>query len=40
MKKIIIILSGLLIIAFVIIKVANAQNSTQEIKKAARKSVV
>ena len=35
MKKIIIILSGLLIIAFVIIKVANAQNSTQEIKKAA-----
>ena len=35
MRKIIIGLSGLLIVAFVVIKVANAQNATQEVKKAA-----
>jgi|WetSurMetagenome_2_1015567.scaffolds.fasta_scaffold06880_6 hypothetical protein len=33
MKKIIIGLSGILIAAFIVIKVANAQNSTQEVKK-------
>lgn len=35
MKKIIIGLSGLLIVAFVVIKVANAQTTTQEVKKNA-----
>ncbi|MCX6326609.1 MAG: hypothetical protein NT144_08195 [Bacteroidia bacterium] len=35
MKKIIIGLSGLLIVAFVVIIVANAQNSTQGAKKAS-----
>ena len=33
MKKIIIGLSGLLLIAFVVIKVANAQSTPQEVKK-------
>jgi hypothetical protein len=33
MKKIIIGLSGILVAAFVIIMVANAQSSTQEVKK-------
>jgi hypothetical protein len=33
MRKIIIGLSGLLIVAFVIIKVANAQSTPQEVKK-------
>jgi hypothetical protein len=33
MKKIIIGLSGILIVAFIVIKVANAQSSTQEVKK-------
>jgi hypothetical protein len=35
MKKIIILISGLLLLAIVVIKVANAQISTQEVKKAA-----
>jgi hypothetical protein len=35
MKKIIIGLSGLLIVAFFVIKVANAQGTTQEVKKDA-----
>jgi hypothetical protein len=35
MRKIIIGLSGLLIVAFVVIKVANAQTDPQEVKKAA-----
>jgi len=35
MRKIIIGLSGLLIVAFVVIKVANAQVAPQEVKKAA-----
>jgi hypothetical protein len=33
MKKIIIGLSGILLVAFIVIKVANAQNSAQEVKK-------
>ena len=35
MKKILIVLSGLLLIAVVIIKVANAQSTPQEVKKAS-----
>jgi hypothetical protein len=35
MKKAILGLSGILVAAFVIIMVANAQNSTQEVKKPA-----
>jgi hypothetical protein len=35
MKKIIFGLSGILVIAFVVIMVANAQNNPQEVKKAA-----
>jgi hypothetical protein len=35
MKKVIFGLSGILIAAFVIVMVANAQNSPQEVKKAA-----
>jgi hypothetical protein len=35
MKKIIFGLSGILVAAFVVILVANAQNSSQEVKKAA-----
>jgi hypothetical protein len=35
MKKIIIGLSGIIIVAFVVIMVANAQNNTQEAKKPA-----
>ncbi|MEI6050928.1 MAG: hypothetical protein WCS03_18720 [Bacteroidota bacterium] len=34
MKKVIISLSGILVAAFVIIMVANAQNNPQEVKKA------
>jgi hypothetical protein len=35
MKKIIAVISGLLLVAIVIIKVANAQNTPQEVKKAS-----
>ena len=35
MKKILLILSGLLLIAVLIIKVANAQSTPQEVKKAS-----
>lgn len=35
MKKVILGLSGILVIAFVVIMVANAQNNTQEVKKAS-----
>lgn len=35
MKKVILGLSGLLVLAFVIVIVANAQNSAQEVKKPA-----
>ena len=35
MKKVLIILSGLLLIAVLIIKVASAQNTPQEVKKAS-----
>jgi hypothetical protein len=35
MKKIIIGLSGIVLVAFFVILVANAQNSTQEVKKAS-----
>lgn len=35
MKKILIVLSGLFLIAVVIIKVANAQSTPQEVKKAS-----
>jgi hypothetical protein len=35
MKKIILGMSGILLIAFVIVMVANAQHSPQEVKKAA-----
>jgi uncharacterized low-complexity protein len=38
MKKIIIGLLGLLIVALVVIKVTNAQTSTQEVKKASTES--
>jgi hypothetical protein len=34
MKKIVIGLAGLLIVVFVVIKIANAQNSSQEVTKA------
>lgn len=33
MKKIIVAISGLLLVALVVIKVANAQTNTQELKK-------
>jgi len=35
MKKIIAVISGLLLVAIVMIKVANAQNTPQEVKKAS-----
>jgi hypothetical protein len=35
MKKVIFGLSGILVVAFVVILVANAQNNTQEVKKAS-----
>lgn len=35
MKKIIVAISGLLLIAFVVIKVANAQSTPQDVKKAS-----
>ncbi len=35
MKKIILAISGLLLVALVVIKVANAQNTAQEVKKAS-----
>jgi hypothetical protein len=39
MKKVILGLSGILVAAFVIIMVANAQNNTQEVKKAPASEV-
>ena len=35
MKKVILSLSGILVVAFIVIMVANAQNNPQEVKKAA-----
>jgi hypothetical protein len=35
MKKIIIGLSGIVLIAFIVVMVANSQNNTQEVKKCA-----